>query len=542
MSVLTDDSEDSSKIVPHVSRGSVVDVSPSTAQEELPSVQDTFSQMRSKLRQYRDHATKKEKDELDAMWGLNLEETSPVQNPNKIVTFASAMWEGIWGEEVDVETTIMADIQQSREEYTNAQRYISKRRMSDAQIGMYLMRMFQKDMMPGINGKIVESSQKRESKETLHAAMPVKIVAWIFLLMANAFMLFYVFLFLMQQSESKQEAWLRSFYSMMGTEIFLSSTLNVAFTYVVMPQFIKDEVIRMKELLCTLLDDMTKPKHSNEIQNNQPMSTDNRNIVKFNSAEFLMGSYLLAKAYPTLSESKLILTFSTPFPNKAYNEAQVTAEEYSSKYDYIVSAATSVIVNVLSYVLNFDPHVQDMMFSALTHSMFGGVFIFLIKLWQIHPAIPFAILLGILLLVTVMLDLLTVPMAYLKKRLFPNSISDLSIVVVGDGNSVTTHYNNSASIITNQINHVCEIAPFTNNSLTLQSGVIEGPGINSVEVEKADDVSRSELVEERNRTCDVEVVRFDGSNDDSEDDSDDEKNIDEITTNWLRSSRIIKIN
>ena len=69
------------------------------------------------------------------------------------------------------------------------------------------------DLLPGIAAKVIAA--KEEKEKMLHSqrysSLTSKRVGWSVLISLNLGMLFYIFLFAIQQSGAKQNAWLYSF-------------------------------------------------------------------------------------------------------------------------------------------------------------------------------------------------------------------------------------------------------------------------------------------------------------------------------------------
>jgi hypothetical protein len=98
-----------------------------------------------------------------------------------------------------------------------------------------LLYLFVKDLSSGVSGEMLSSKSQRDSQMSRGGgAAKMERVEWSLKVMAGSFvalldggMLLYVYLFAMNQTSSRQQAWFISFVMWLGFEIFLSSTALV---------------------------------------------------------------------------------------------------------------------------------------------------------------------------------------------------------------------------------------------------------------------------------------------------------------------------
>jgi hypothetical protein len=74
-----------------------------------------------------------------------------------------------------------------------------------------LLYLFQKDLLPGINGLILESKEKRDEEIIKGKSKTMKAISLLYLIMTNVGMLFYILLFALSQDSYRQKAWGQSF-------------------------------------------------------------------------------------------------------------------------------------------------------------------------------------------------------------------------------------------------------------------------------------------------------------------------------------------
>ncbi len=88
--------------------------------------------------------------------------------------------------------------------------------------GRRMMFLFQRDLLPGVHGKILESKQNRDEFKPKSISAEKKLLSWLFLVVLNLGMLFYIMLFALQEARGRQAAWLRSFLIWLVLEVCLA--------------------------------------------------------------------------------------------------------------------------------------------------------------------------------------------------------------------------------------------------------------------------------------------------------------------------------
>ncbi len=198
---------------------------------------------------------------------------------------------------------------------------------SPAEIGKRLLFLLQCDLLPGIQGKVLESKGKRDDVIMQQGvALFKKQLVWGFLLLKIAGMLFYIMLFALNQTTFRQDAWFNSFMMWLFIEIFLTSTNAVVITHVLIPAVAMGDVNKVKQkLIETIRDyqhDINRAIHHNPNQNshsNSFQSFDHETGDEtFNAAKYLYVSTRVSRRYPDLMESQLIARFNSPWPRQSY--------------------------------------------------------------------------------------------------------------------------------------------------------------------------------------------------------------------------------
>ncbi len=109
--------------------------------------------------------------------------------------------------------------------------------------------MFQKDLLPGINGQILENKEARDDSVLHGVSRSAKILGWTFIGLLDTFMLFYILLFAFTQSTSHQSAWARSFGVWLLTDVLFVSTIMVWLMHILIPSMVMKEVGTIKKKL-----------------------------------------------------------------------------------------------------------------------------------------------------------------------------------------------------------------------------------------------------------------------------------------------------
>jgi hypothetical protein len=197
-------------------------------------------------------------------------------------------------------------------------------------------------------------------------------------------MLFYIYLFAMEQSKDRQRAWFRSFVIWLLMEIFMVSTLVVYITHFLVPSFIMKDVTKIKlKLLERMRQFRAEGDDDGDSENN------NDDAVKFNAAQYFFVSRRLSEKYSHLRESSIIRKFSTPWPLHSYSQTISVSDTYSRKYVFIANAITMVLIYLIKGLISMPSSIQDMLIQIASTGGIGYVIVLLVQLYRIHPILPF---------------------------------------------------------------------------------------------------------------------------------------------------------
>jgi hypothetical protein len=287
-----------------------------------------------------------------------------------------------------------------------------------------LLFLFVKDVSSGVSGEMLSSKSQRDSQMSgAGGSGKVNRVSWrakwsagLFVGLLDAGMLFYVFLFAMNQTHSRQQAWFVSFVMWLGLEIFLSSTALVLVLHLLVPLYVWSDVSEMKKRvlkdLMAFREAHLKTKKRGAPENDIETglgSGDNRVCSLrggagdledcgggFNAAKYLYTSWRVASLFPKLPESQLVLQFSTPWPKKKFGKEEgKVAKEYEDHV--LLAAASKILLYFLGSLLHCSSLVQDIVIQTVCNGGLGYLCVLLVQLWAIHPWLAVLVVLVLLL-------------------------------------------------------------------------------------------------------------------------------------------------
>jgi hypothetical protein len=283
---------------------------------------------------------------------------------------------------------------------------------SDLDKNKRLLYLFQRDLLQGISGQILESKESRDNHRQLQAvSSQSKMFAWMFIGLLNGCMLFYIFLFATSQDKENQSAWSKSFACWLLIEIFLVSTSMVLMMHVMLPSLIMGDVKQIKYKLVDSLvkyhEELTAAQHNkrdkhhhryNVKENNAKQDneeehddakhlTSNNNNNTFNAAEYLFISHRLAKDFLHLKIAKIILRYHTVWPRQSYQHIADTSADYSTRYAALFRSAMVIAVFFLTSLLNLPNNVQDMVVQMSSVVVLGYTMLIHIRLYEIYPVL-----------------------------------------------------------------------------------------------------------------------------------------------------------
>ena len=176
---------------------------------------------------------------------------------------------------------------------------------SDQHIEVEMLHLFVMDLLGRETpaARIFESKAREDFISTQVITMRTRVLCYVFLVAINFFFIFYSVLRGYQKGLDWQNAYLIACISQILVEIFLFETMETLWIQFFVPSLVSSEVQRVNSIL------------SDTIMNLCCAHDDDRNLV-LDATEYLFISTNLAKSYPDLMESVLILSYHTHLPGE----------------------------------------------------------------------------------------------------------------------------------------------------------------------------------------------------------------------------------
>jgi hypothetical protein len=128
-----------------------------------------------------------------------------------------------------VTTEIVSDLISVRKEVKEEVKSITDASVKDSIKSKKLLYLFVKDLLPGASGSVLENKRKRDDEKVHSVEKYQKYLAWTYILLLDAGMLFYIFLFAISQTEANQAAWLQSFLLWLAADFFFVNSVRLLF-------------------------------------------------------------------------------------------------------------------------------------------------------------------------------------------------------------------------------------------------------------------------------------------------------------------------
>ena len=325
-----------------------------------------------------------------------------------------------------VQSLLMTELEKLQEEMEQETEKFKTEYQCEKEKGKRLLFLFQKDLMPGISGQILESKGQRDEVVVQGVSRSAKILAWLFLGTLNLCMLFYVFLFAVSQDPYRQKAWAKSFGMWLVMEVIVVSSFTVCFMHVFIPSITMKDVSKIRTKLIDSVVKYHKAMADKEAhrglvakekahaigveakdqeeellkQQEKERREDEDDVDDdFNAARYLFLSYRLANLYPDIKVAQIVRQFSTPWPRQSYHRATDMNKKYNRKFSALTRSISMVAMFFLSNLLTVPLAVQDMIMQVLTTTATGYTILLHVQLYKIYPvlvAIPMIFLAAII--------------------------------------------------------------------------------------------------------------------------------------------------
>jgi hypothetical protein len=297
------------------------------------------------------------------------------------------------GSNGSVAQRVLLDLQTVHADVAREQEYFAA--ANNRERGKRLLFLFQRDLLPGVSGKILESKGQRDNIAVKYVSWQSKVVAWSILGALNVGMLFYILLFALSQTVHRQGAWALSFALWLVVEVLLVSSSTVLFTHVMIPSLIMQDVNKIKQKLAESIRAFNDGVKSGV--KDRTTTTEEGNV--FNAAAYLFASTKLAQEWSELREAQIIALFRTPWPKQSYQRENNVSQAYSKKYTALTRSASIIAIFFLTQLLQIPPNLQDMIVQVVTTTSVGYTVLLHIDLYRIFPLLAFLPVLLVLVVV-----------------------------------------------------------------------------------------------------------------------------------------------
>jgi hypothetical protein len=248
-----------------------------------------------------------------------------------------------------------------------------------------LLFLFQKDLIPGISGEILDSKDQRDHVVLSPVSAWKKGFAWCFLGMANLAMLFYVFLFAVSQDSHHQSAWGQSFAIWLVLEVTMVSTMICLFMHVLVPSLVMKDIVKIKgklrESLLKYYEKIESTKKDKMIKN-----MNSSLLQTFNAAKYLFLSYRLAETFPELKASQVVLQYTTVWPRQSYQHVSDVSKNYNKKFSTAFSRSASIIlIFFLTSFISLPLVIQDIFTQIASTAVIGYLILLHLQLYAVIP-------------------------------------------------------------------------------------------------------------------------------------------------------------
>ena len=257
--------------------------------------------------------------------------------------------------------------------------------LSNREKGKRLLFLFQCDLLPGLSSKILTAKKDRDVAVRASVSLSKKIAGYATVLLVNTGMLVYIFLFALQQSKTRQNAWLQSFLIWFMCEVLFVSTIVVLLLHYVIPNLTRHDVDKIRE---KLKDSLSAYHVSLASANHRTESEDTKS--PFNTADYFFVSARLAKRFPDLSVSKVIAHFRTPWPRRSYLHIDDVSQLYKNGgIAFFFSSFGSILLFMLGCYVQLPLGLQEGIVHSTMALGVGYTVLLHAQLFDLYPALAF---------------------------------------------------------------------------------------------------------------------------------------------------------
>jgi hypothetical protein len=195
------------------------------------------------------------------MWGLDHSSGAYKKTNSNFLTWLWYTMMYLFGEQmnnVSVAEIVLNELKHLHYQMKREKQLFFMTLRTDPMKNKRLLYLFQKDLLPGIHGMILEAKASRDEVILKGSSRQAKLLGWIYLGATNIGMLFYILLFALTQTTDRQQAWGQSFALWLVAEIFIVGTLIVLIMHVWIPAITMTDVLSIQKKLTETISNYQK--------------------------------------------------------------------------------------------------------------------------------------------------------------------------------------------------------------------------------------------------------------------------------------------
>jgi low affinity Fe/Cu permease len=195
------------------------------------------------------------------MWGLDHSSGTYKKTNSNFLTWLWYTMMYLFGEQmnnISVAEIVLNELKHLHHQMKREKQLFFMTLRTDPMKNKRLLYLFQKDLLPGIHGMILEAKASRDEVILKGSSTQAKLLGWIYLGVTNVGMLFYILLFALTQPTDRQQAWGQSFALWLVAEIFIVGTLIVLIMHVWIPAITMTDVLTIQKKLTETISNYQK--------------------------------------------------------------------------------------------------------------------------------------------------------------------------------------------------------------------------------------------------------------------------------------------
>jgi hypothetical protein len=214
-------------------------ISPSVSRTKSSLMhQDSFRLLITEITKYRSKLNEEKREEFDLIWGLDfatLESSHLLTVLKKNVSNIFLSLLTFEFDDIPQEVRIMKELDVVAKTSSRELEFFENPWVDEVEKRKRLIFLFVKDLLDGINGSILDVKDRLDNSKKLKVTYQLKVLTSLFLFGMSFGMLFYIYLFAMRQTATRQNAWFNSFITWLMFEICLVSSMMVLTQHVLIP-------------------------------------------------------------------------------------------------------------------------------------------------------------------------------------------------------------------------------------------------------------------------------------------------------------------